>query len=215
MPALIMPAGNLLEGLYVPIVRDNHVYYDEIVTIKREKKIITVYDLEIDKTHNFIANDIVVHNSIYRWRGAAIANMMQFRNHFPTAKIVTLNKNYRSTQNILDGAYDMIQNNNPDRLEIKENIDKKLHGMREIHGEPIAFMYANRGEDEAEAVAKAIQAEIKKTKRPYNEFAILVRANDHSTPFQRSLERLNIPFQFLGPGHLFEQTKRFRSAQHH
>ncbi len=145
--------------------------------------------------------------SIYRWRGAAIANMMQFRNHFPTAKIVTLTKNYRSTQNILDGAYQMIQNNNPDRLEIKEKIDKKLSGMREVKGEDISFIFANRGEDEAEEVAKAIQAEVKKNHRPYNEFAILVRANDHSIPFQRSLERARIPYQFLGPGHLFQQAE--------
>jgi DNA helicase-2/ATP-dependent DNA helicase PcrA len=145
--------------------------------------------------------------SIYRWRGAAIANMMQFRNHFPKAEIVTLTKNYRSTQTVLDGAYTLIQNNNPDRLEIKENINKKLTAMREIKGEDIGFIYTNRGEDEAEMVAKAIQSDIKKTHRSYNDYAILVRANDHSTPFQRALERLHIPYQFLGPGHLFEQTE--------
>ena len=207
MPALIMPAGNLLEGFSVPVVRNDRVYYDEIVNVKREKKSATVYDLEINKTHNFIANSIVVHNSIYRWRGAAIANMMQFRNHFPKAEIVTLTKNYRSTQTVLNGAYTLIQNNNPDRLEIKEKIDKKLTAMREIKGEDIEFIYANRGEDEAEMVAKAIQADIKKTHHSYNDYAILVRANDHSTPFQRALERLHIPYQFLGPGHLFEQTE--------
>src|SRR5262249_17854272 len=122
--------------------------------------------------------------SIYRWRGAAIANMMQFRSHFPKAKIITLTKNYRSTQNILDSAYKLIQNNNPDRLEIKEKIDKKLTSMREIHGEDVTFLLANRVEDEAEDVAKKIREEVKKTNRPYNEFAILVRANDHATPFQ-------------------------------
>lgn len=145
--------------------------------------------------------------SIYRWRGAAIANMMQFREHFPKAKIVTLTKNYRSTQTILDSAYQLIQNNNPDRLEVKEKIDKKLSAMREIIGEETEFIYANRGEDEAEMVAKAIQADVKKTRRPYNDFAILVRANDHATPFQRALERLHIPYQFLGPGHLFQQDE--------
>ncbi len=145
--------------------------------------------------------------SIYRWRGAAIANMMQFRDHFPKAEIVTLNKNYRSTQTILDGAYELIQNNNPDRLEVKEKIDKKLAAMREIKGDEIKFIYANRGEEEAEMVAKAILEEVKKTRRSYNDFAILVRANDHSVPFQRALERLNIPYQFLGPGHLFQQSE--------
>lgn len=145
--------------------------------------------------------------SIYRWRGAAIANMLQFRSHFPTAEIIALTKNYRSTQTILDGAYKLIQNNNPDRLEVRENIDKKLQGMRGIEGDAISFILENGGDEEAEAVAKAIQAEVKKSKRPYNQFAILVRANDHATPFQRALDRLRIPFQFLGPGHLYEQEE--------
>ena len=145
--------------------------------------------------------------SIYRWRGAAIANMMQFREHFPSAQIITLTKNYRSSQTILDGAYDLIQHNNPDRLEVKEQIDKQLQAMKGLKGEPITFLYANRGEDEAEQVAKAISDDIKKTGRPYNHFAILVRANDHATPFQRALEHHHIPFQFLGPGHLFQQPE--------
>lgn len=145
--------------------------------------------------------------SIYRWRGAAISNVMQFRSHFPKTKIVTLNKNYRSTQTILDSSYRLIQYNNPDRLEVKEKIDKKLVSMREVKGENVEFIYTNRGEDEAEQVAKRIRDEVKKKNRPYNDFAILVRANDHSTPFQRSLERMRIPYQFLGPGHLFQQEE--------
>jgi DNA helicase II / ATP-dependent DNA helicase PcrA len=145
--------------------------------------------------------------SIYRWRGAAIANMMQFRSHFPKAEIIALTKNYRSTKTILDGAYKLIQNNNPDRLEVKENINKELEAMRGVKGEPIEFVLKNNGDEEAEAVAKAIHAEVKKSKRQYNEFAILVRANDHAVPFQRALDRLKIPFQFLGPGHLYEQDE--------
>ncbi|HSA84423.1 MAG TPA: UvrD-helicase domain-containing protein, partial [Patescibacteria group bacterium] len=145
--------------------------------------------------------------SIYRWRGAAISNMMQFRSHFPKATIITLTKNYRSSQTILDAAYTMIQQNNPDRLEVKEKIDKKLTAMREIKGEDIEFLYTTKGEDEAEEVAKKIKELVKKTELPYNDFAILVRANDHATPFMRSLERLKIPYQFLGPEHLYEQEE--------
>ncbi len=142
--------------------------------------------------------------SIYRWRGAALSNVLQFRAHFPSAKLITLNKNYRSTQNILDSAYRLIQGNNPDRLEIKEKIDKKLISARGVKGSDTEFIYTNRGEEEAEAVAKRIREEMKKNNYQYNDFAILVRANDHSTPFLRSLERARIPYQFLGPGHLFQ-----------
>jgi DNA helicase-2/ATP-dependent DNA helicase PcrA len=152
--------------------------------------------------------------SIYRWRGAALANMLQFRSHFPNAKIITLTQNYRSTQIILDSAYKLIQYNNPDRLEVKEAIDKRLVSAREIKGSGIEFIYTTRVEDEAEEVAKQIRAVVSAKggsasggKRNYNEFAILVRANDHAQPFQRALDRLRIPYQFLGPGHLFQQEE--------
>src|SRR5579885_1392203 len=162
--------------------------------------------------------------SIYRWRGAAVANMMQFRSHFPKAKIVTLTKNYRSTQTILDAAYQLIQHNNPDRLEVKEKINKRLISDKttiisnissvipELHSrtqtdESITFSYTTKPEEEAEKVAKIIREEVKKTKRPYNDFALLVRANDHALPFQRALEHIRIPYQFLGPGHLFQQEE--------
>ncbi|HVZ59120.1 MAG TPA: ATP-dependent DNA helicase, partial [Patescibacteria group bacterium] len=145
--------------------------------------------------------------SIYRWRGAALANMLQFRSHFPKAKIVTLTQNYRSTQTILDSAYQMIQHNNPDRLEAKEGINKKLTATRITTGEAIEFLYADRAEDEAEQVVKVIKEEIKKNNRAYHDFAILVRANDHAMPFQRALERAKIPSQFLGPSHLLEQDE--------
>ncbi len=145
--------------------------------------------------------------SIYRWRGAAISNMIQFRSHFPKAKIVALTKNYRSTQNILDASYKLIQNNNPDRLEVKEKIDKKLVSKREIKGSEPEFIYTNKAEDEAEEVAKKILEISKKSNLKYNDFALLVRANDHALPFQKAFERKRIPYQFLGPGHLFQQSE--------
>ena len=64
--------------------------------------------------------------AIYRWRGAAVSNVIQFRSNFPKTRIIVLSKNYRSTQEILDRSYDLIQHNNPDRLEVIEKINKKL-----------------------------------------------------------------------------------------
>ena len=146
--------------------------------------------------------------SIYRFRGAAISNIIQFRKNYPKAKIVVLVKNYRSTQEILDKAYQLIQNNNPDRLEVKEKIDKKLVGERGLKGDKIEFLYADRVENEAEMVAKEI-AKLKSgnPNLKYSDFAILVRANGHVEPFIRALSRQGIPYQFLGPGMLFRQAE--------
>ncbi len=145
--------------------------------------------------------------AIYRWRGAAISNIVHFKKQFPKAKIVTLSTNYRSTQEILDTSYTVIQNNNPDRLEIQEHINKKLIAARKIKGSDIEFLFAKRVEDEAELVVKKIEELTTKRKLAYKDIAILVRANDHSQAFTRALIRHNIPFQFLGPGRLFKQEE--------
>jgi len=146
--------------------------------------------------------------SIYRWRGAAISNVIQFRQTFPKTKIVVLTQNYRSTQLILDHAYQLIQNNNPDRLEVKEKIDKHLQAVRKTEQIPIELIHADRVENEAEAVASKIKNLKSKIKDlEYKDIAILVRANNHAEPFVRALSRSGIPYQFLGPGQLFRQAE--------
>jgi DNA helicase II / ATP-dependent DNA helicase PcrA len=146
--------------------------------------------------------------SIYRWRGAAISNVIQFRKIFPKAKIIVLTKNYRSSQLILNHAYQLIQNNNPDRLEVKEKIDKHLQAVRQTEQVPIELIHADRVENEAEAVASKIKdLRLKIKNLEYKDIAILVRANNHAEPFTRALARAGIPYQFLGPGQLFRQAE--------
>jgi len=143
--------------------------------------------------------------SIYRFRGSSISNIIQFKKNFSDAKIVTLTKNYRSTKEILDSSYNLIQFNNPDRLEAKEKISKKLTSERRINGEIIEFIFSEKVEDEADLVAKKINELVLSNKYLFKDIAILVRANDHAHSFIRAFERKRIPFQFLGPGKLFKQ----------
>lgn len=145
--------------------------------------------------------------AIYRWRGAAISNILQFKKHFPKTKVVVLTKNFRSTQEILDRSYKLIQNNNPDRLEVKEKVEKKLRSERGIKGDAIKFIFSDRVENESEKVALEIKDLIKKNKYDYKDFAILVRANNQAEPFIRAFERQRIPYQFLGPGQLLRQDE--------
>lgn len=157
-----------------------------------------------DKNITVVGDD---DQSIYRFRGSSVSNMIQFRQHFKNAKIIPLVNNYRSTEEILERSYNLIQFNNPDRLEAKEKIDKKLRSMRNKKGESIEFIYKDRVENEADETAKKIVQLVKKNKYSYKDIAILVRANDHSEPFIRAFERHKIPFQFLGPGRLFQQDE--------
>lgn len=145
--------------------------------------------------------------AIYRWRGAAVSNVIQFRKNYSDAKLITLTQNYRSTQEILDKAYTLIQNNNPDRLEVKEKIDKKLTSVRKIKGDKIEFLHFDRVESESETVAKKIKELLEIGHLSLKDFAILVRANAHAEPFVRALSRQGIPHQFLGPGRLFHQPE--------
>jgi DNA helicase-2/ATP-dependent DNA helicase PcrA len=145
--------------------------------------------------------------SIYRFRGSSVSNIIQFKQRFPNTVIITLVNNYRSTQEILDKSYKVIQNNNPDRLEVKEKLNKKLISVRKKTGEKINLIYEKRVEDEAEEVAKTITNLIKEKKYDYKDIAILVRANDHAENFVRAFERKKIPYQFLGPGRLFHQEE--------
>jgi DNA helicase-2/ATP-dependent DNA helicase PcrA len=147
--------------------------------------------------------------SIYKFRGAAVSNVLSFRKHFADAAVIVLTENYRSTQSILDSSYALIQHNNPDRLEIREHIDKKLIAARKKTGEGPVLIYRDRVENEAEAVAREIKRLVTDGDGGYSwkDVAILVRANNHGEPFVRALSRHGIPFQFLGPGQLFRQQE--------
>lgn len=153
-----------------------------------------------DQNLTVVADD---DQAIYRWRGAAISNVLQFRKTYPQVKLITLVHNYRSTQEILDRAYSLIQHNNPDRLEIAEKIDKKLVSVRKVVGEKIQFIHTDRVENEADLVAQ----KIKELDINPKDIAILVRANAHAEPFLRALSQQNIPCQFLGPAQLFQQPE--------
>lgn len=145
--------------------------------------------------------------SIYKFRGAAVSNIIQFRKSFPKTKVVVLTENYRSTQEILDRSYDLIRFNNPDRLEEVEKIDKKLKSQIVKDGDKVEFIHSDRVENEADEIAKRILEIQKEEKYRWSDFAILVRANNHSEPIMRALGRHGIPYQFLGPGRLFKQPE--------
>ncbi len=145
--------------------------------------------------------------SIYRFRGAAISNIIQFKNTYSDAKIVTLNQNYRSTQKILDSAYKLIKHNDPDTLEYQLGISKQLKSVVSHLSADIEFIHANSGQGEAEKVAEEIKKLINEEQYEWKDIALLVRANNHADSFIREFERQDIPHQFLGPSKLFERDE--------
>ena len=134
---------------------------------------------------------------IYRWRGAAYSNVLNFIEEYPKAEKITLIQNYRSTQPILDSAYQLIQYNNPERFEIKANIDKHLVGLTKKGLKP-EHLHFDTHSSEADNVSKIIQEKVSLGKFKFRDFAILVRSNSDAQGFIQSLNMLNIPWQFSG-----------------
>ncbi len=138
--------------------------------------------------------------AVYKFRGASLANILQFRDDYPDAKTVFLTKNYRSRKEILEAAYGFIKKNDPHRLEVRladAGLSKKPEAECGIGG-CVNVMWKARVDEEADAVAQ----KIKTTKNQehhgsWNDFAILVRSNDSAQPFVRALDARGVPFQFL------------------
>ena len=206
LSALVLPASNVLQGHYLPIRKGNSIIYDRIMNIKEEICNEIVYDLEIERTHNFIANGIVVHNCIYRWRGAAYSNVLNFMDSFPEAKKVSLIQNYRSSQPLLDSAYQLIQCNNPERFEVKAGINKKLIGLGE-KGQLPQHKYFDTNSSESDWVAETIKEKVKSKEFVYKDFAILVRSNSDAQPYLQALNMQNIPWQFSGNQGLYSRQE--------
>jgi|GEM_PF-368 len=107
-----MPIGHLLPGALVPVM-DGHgcIVEDEVVEVTRRTYDGFVYDLSVPTYRNYVAGGIVVHNSVYRFRGADYRNVLRFRRDYPDARTILLQQNYRSTQSILDVANAVIAEN--------------------------------------------------------------------------------------------------------
>ncbi|HLD26743.1 MAG TPA: UvrD-helicase domain-containing protein [Patescibacteria group bacterium] len=145
--------------------------------------------------------------SIYKFRGAAISNILQFMNEYKNAEKIVLLDNFRSNQTILDSAYRLIKHNDPDTLEAKLHISKNLKSKTgQGDKESINFHLTNRGEKEADFVGREI-LKLHDGAYKWSDIALLVRANSHADIFARTFNHLNIPYQFLGQGMLFKQPE--------
>ena len=141
--------------------------------------------------------------AIYRWRGAAISNVLGFLEHYPEARQVVLTENYRSHQAILDAAYRLIVHNNPDRLEVRSGIDKRLVAVAQPDGPSPVHLHYETATQEADAVAEMIRERVAAGAWRYDDVAILVRSNDDADPFLRSLNLRSIPWTFSGNAGLY------------
>ncbi len=164
--------------------------------------------------------------SIYKFRGASVSNILKFKDEFAGLTQVTLTQNYRSTQEILDLSYKLIQNNNPERLEVKLGISKRLINPGErlqVAGESKDVFDSNLSprtsslsniqvlegkdlSDELDLVVKkiiALKNEFPETS--WNDFCILIRSRSASDEILPRLEAAGVPFTYLANTGLYRK----------
>jgi DNA helicase-2/ATP-dependent DNA helicase PcrA len=146
--------------------------------------------------------------SIYRFRGAAISNILGFRDRYRSARTIVLRRNYRSRPAILEASHRLIKFNDPDRLEVQAGISKRLVAERSTDpaGRTVRLETFPTAGDEADRIAAEIAERIAAGARP-RDVAILVRANGHADPILRSLEAAGIPWRFSGTSGLYSRPE--------
>ena len=144
--------------------------------------------------------------SIFRFRGASLSNILNFEKVYLKPKRIVLTSNYRSLQPILDSAYTLIQQNNPNRLEFQARVDKKLVSSYAEAGKSIHLLQFDTLSHEADRVAEIIREKWKEGTE-LGEMAILVRRNADADPFLRALNMNQVPFRFSGSRGLYAQEE--------
>ena len=137
--------------------------------------------------------------SIYAWRGADVSLILRFGSDHPDAKIVKLERNYRSTKNILAGANAVIEKN-------RGRANKQLWTDND-EGSPITLTQAGTEQDEAMLVADAILKDVRTGRRKYGDFAVLYRTNAQSRVVEEAFLTMRIPHMLIGGVRFYERKE--------
>ncbi len=157
-----------------------------------------VYDLDIEETHNFIANGLITHNSIYAFRGADIRNVLEFEDQFPDAEVIKLEQNYRSSQTILNASNAVISNN---RARKAKSLWSDLGD-----GEPVHVRELEDEHAEARFVVNEIERLVDEGESR-DEIAVFYRTNAQSRVLEDSLVRYGVAYQVIGGTRFYERRE--------
>jgi DNA helicase-2/ATP-dependent DNA helicase PcrA len=157
-----------------------------------------VYDLDVEGTHNYVAAGLVTHNSIYRFRGADIRNILDFERDWPDAHVVKLEQNYRSTQTILNASNAVIANNRSRKV--------KTLWSDLGEGDPVHV----RELDDEHAEARFVVSEVERLVdegASRDDIAIFYRTNAQSRVLEDNLVRYGVSYQVIGGTRFYERAE--------
>jgi DNA helicase II / ATP-dependent DNA helicase PcrA len=193
------PAIHLYPDMLMPVLIDNKIVEDKIVSVSHEEYSGPVYDLDVEKVHNYIASDFVVHNSIYSWRGADFRNILNFEKDYPNTTVIKLEQNYRSTKAILDAAHAVITKNT-------QRSDKQLWTTAG-QGKPIDIVQVANERAEGEAITRRIKNAVDARFRNYQDFAVLYRTNAQSRSIEETFIRYGVPYRIVGGQRFYDRKE--------
>lgn len=142
--------------------------------------------------------------SIYKFRGAAISNILAFSYTYKDTAQIVLTENYRSTQQVLDVAYQLIQHNNPDRLEVRNAINKQLRGQ--VSGPEPALLTAATLDDEYQQIALEIVKAVRGGENA-GDMAVLIRKRNQAAGMIRALKNEGIDYYYAGNESLYDRPE--------
>jgi DNA helicase-2/ATP-dependent DNA helicase PcrA len=172
--------------------------YDVVDSVARVPLEAPVYDLDVEPTHNFVADGLVTHNSIYAFRGADIRNILEFEDDFPDAEVIRLEQNYRSTQTILSAANAVVANN---RARKAKTLWTDLG-----QGDPVHVRELEDEHAEARFVVNEIERIVDEG-GSRDEVAVFYRTNAQSRVLEDMLTRYKLPYQVIGGTKFYERAE--------
>jgi superfamily I DNA/RNA helicase len=190
-----MPASAVRPGM---LMVDEHGNFDVVEQVDHVVLDAPVYDLDIEGTHNYVADGLVTHNSIYAFRGADIRNILEFERDFKGTRTIALEQNYRSTNAILGAANAVIENN-------RERKPKRLFSDLG-EGEPVSVVEVEDEHAEARFVAAEI-ARLVGSGLSASEIAVFYRTNAQSRVLEDVLVRQQVPYQVIGGPRFYERAE--------
>ena len=193
------PAAHIYPGMSVPVVIDGRIESDEVADVSKKHYQGTVYDIDIDKVHNYVADGIVVHNSIYSWRGADFRNILNFERDYPDCAVIKLEQNYRSTSHILNAAHGIITKN-------QQRSEKELWTAAG-EGLPVQLLQVGSERAEAEAIVRRIKMGVDSKGRSFRDFAVLYRTNAQSRSVEEAFIQYGIPYRIVGGVRFYDRKE--------
>jgi len=194
-----LPLSHLHPGMWVLVAHDGCLVEAMVEEVVRTEYDGPVFDLEVQRTHSYVAGGVLVHNSIYRFRGADIRNILEFEEAFPDTTVIVLAQNYRSTQNILDAANAVIANNAARK-------PKELWSDKGS-GHPIQRFHADDESDEAQWVASRINFLHDTEGIRWGDVAVFYRTNAQSRVLEEALFRAGIPYKVIGGTRFYDRRE--------